>query len=180
MPAPVAIAAGSTTAAAANTSSATADGRRHTAGRPTATTPNRTTAPTIAKSVVRKPGTASAFQMPASDAKVPSVPSPGSARAANAAIPACGVASEAPRALAISHGNATSAAAVRLTAAHSHLGAPRPGTTAHTSATVAAIIKPVAVSPASAIQNTSGQEAEPGGHAVRSRSTAVATQGRHP
>ena len=49
--------------------------------------------PTSAHQVVRLSGTAAAFQMPPSPSKLPTVPRPGSARAANAATPA---GSEAP------------------------------------------------------------------------------------
>ncbi|COY46005.1 Uncharacterised protein [Mycobacterium tuberculosis] len=46
-----------------------------------------TTADATAKSVVRELGTASPFQIPPRLAKLPSVPSPGSARGANAVTP---------------------------------------------------------------------------------------------
>ena len=79
--------------------------------------------------------------------------------------------------LATSHGDATSTATPKLTAAHSHRGLPLPGTTAHTRATVAASISPVGVSPASAMKNTTGHQ-DPSG--PRSRSIVAATHGRHP
>src|SRR5262249_59178896 len=112
---------------------------------------------TMANIVPRKAGTDSAFQIPPSAARLPRVPKPGSARAANGATPARADGSVLERMLAASHGNATSTAAPKLTAAQRHRGRPPPGTRAHTSATVAASISPVGVRPAIAIHHTSGQ-----------------------
>ncbi len=135
-----------------------------------------------AKSVVREAGTASAFQMPPRLARLPNVPRPGSARAANALTPsACDDDNEPATAAAASHGSATSTAAPSPTAAHHHRGRPEPGAKTHVTATVAASIKPVGVSPASAIQNTSAHTpAHCEAPDVRSCSIAVATHGRQP
>src|SRR4051794_13054622 len=152
IPGPVAIAAGTSTATAARINSGTATGRRTTVGSPKATTPSSTTAATTAKSVVREAGTASAFQMPPRLARLPRVPRPGSARAANARTPtACVDDNESLPAAATSHGSATSTAAPRPTAPHHHRGLPTPGANTHVTAIVAASISPVGVSPASAI-----------------------------
>ena len=172
----MAIAAGTTTATAPSTNSATAAGRRRTAGSPAATMPSTTAEPTTANSVPRDPGTASAFQMPPIAARLPSVPSPGSARAANAAIP-LSPDDRPENTLAVSHGNAASTATPRPAAAQSHRGRPPPGTTAHTSATVAASIRPVGVNPATAVHHTSAHQLP---DPSRSFSIASATHGRHP
>ena len=65
---------------------------------------------------------------------------------------------------------------------NSQRGRPAPGAATQTSATVAASISPVGVSPASAIQNARPKKLEPGGSLSvdRSVSIAVATQGRQP
>ncbi|COW35589.1 Uncharacterised protein [Mycobacterium tuberculosis] len=86
-PGPVARTAGTITDTAASVSSGTATGRRATVGSPIATMASSTTADATAKSVVRELGTASPFQIPPRLAKLPSVPSPGSARGANAVTP---------------------------------------------------------------------------------------------
>ncbi len=87
-PGPVAVNAGSSTAAPASTSSGSAGRLRSAAGRPSATTASSAAVATTAKSVVRESGTACAFQIPPRPARLPTVANPGSARAANAAVPA--------------------------------------------------------------------------------------------
>ena len=154
--------------------------------RPVATIASRTSVPTTARSVVREAGTASAFQMPPSPAREPSVPRPGSARAENAARPGTSEVTNAPlRAEAISHGSAADTATAITVAAQRTRLMPLPGTAIHTSATVAASISPVGVRPASAIQNMTDAQAAQGallGPAglVRNRINASATQGRQP
>lgn len=173
--------AGISTAAAANTSSGTAAGRRATAGRPTATTPSSTTAEATAKSVVREPGTASPFQMPPRLARLVSVPRPGSARGANASTPSrlAGVCdgNAAPVTAATNQGSAATAAAPIAAAAHTQRRRPAPATGTQASATAAASSRPVGVSPASAMKNASPKNPAP---PVRNPSMAVATHGRQP
>ncbi len=172
-------AAGSSTAATASASSGRTARRRSTVGSPVATTPRNTSVDTAANSVARELGTASLFQIPPRPARLPSVPSPGSARGANATTPAAdsGAANDGPVAAATSHGSAASNAAPSTAAAHSHRDRPAPGPTAQARPTVAASISPVGVRPASAIQNAKANHPV---DAERSPSTAVATQGRQP
>src|SRR6516162_1916708 len=185
-PGPVASALGTSTDTAASASSGTAAPRRATAGNPAATKPSSTTAENTAKRVAREAGTASPFQMPPRLARLASVPSPGSARGANALTPSAFAAvwaiNDDPNADAISQGSAATSAATSAAAAHSLRGldppGPSTGTATHTSATVAASNRPVGVSPASAIQNASSNQPVP--LAVRSLSIAVATHGRQP
>ena len=143
--------------------------------------PSRTTVATTAKSVVREAGTASPFQIPPRPARLPSVPRPGSARAANASTPsACEDANDLATIAADSHGSAATNAAPTATAPHRHRGHPAPGASTHATATVAANISPVGVNPASAIQNTSVPAPVQPGSGSRSRSIAAATHGRQP
>ena len=180
-PGPVAIAAGSSTLSPANTSSGRAEGRRARVGTPQATIASSTRVATTAKAVVRACGTASAFQMPPSPARLPRVPRPGSARAAKGATPAaCGVPSAVPSADAVSQGDAASTAMTRTAAAQRNRAMPEPGTVTHVRPTIPASSSPVGVSPASAIQNTTAAQSPPRGGPVRSRSTAAATHGRQP
>src|SRR6516165_3746357 len=173
-PGPVASALGTSTDTAASASN------------PAATKPSSTTAENTAKRVAREAGTASPFQMPPRLARLASVPSPGSARGANASTPSAFAAvwavNDDPNADAISQGSAATSAATSAAAAHSLRGldppGPSTGTATHTSATVAASNRPVGVSPASAIQNASSNQPVP--LAVRSLSIAVATHGRQP
>ncbi len=181
IPGPVAIAAGTTTATAARITSGTAARRRTSVGSPNATTPSSTTAATTAKTVVREAGTAAPFQMPPRLARLPSVPSPGSARAANARTPsACVADNESATAAAASHGNATSTAVPSPTAAHHHRGRPGPGAKTHVTATVTASISPVGVNPASAIQNTSAATPAPPPVRRRIGRPQVQHRRRHP
>ena len=87
-PGPVAINAGTVTATSASSSSGVATRRRISNGTPIATIVSRAITDSIANTLVRDAGTASAFQMPPRPARLPRVPRPGSARAANAATPA--------------------------------------------------------------------------------------------
>ena len=94
----------------------------------------------------------------------PSVPRPGSARAANASTPsACEDANDLATTAADSHGSAATNAAPMATAAHRHRGHPAPGASTHATAMVAANISPVGVKPASAIQNTNVAAPSPTG-----------------
>ncbi len=180
-PGPVAIAAGITTAAAARISSGTAARVRTNTGSPIATMPTSVTVAIRAKTVVRVVGTASPFQIPPRPARLPRVARPGSARAANAWTPAADVGddTESPTAAATSHGAAASTDVPQISAATRRRRQPSPGAATHTSATVAASIRPVGVSPARAVQNSKPHIAA-GSDALRSRSTQVATHGRQP
>ena len=116
--------------------------------------------------------------MPPRPARLPSVPRPDSARAANAGTPVAWVDdSEPATAEAINHGDAASSATPRLTAAHAQRGRPDPGAATLTSATTAARISPVGVRPANANHNGTGHQLPV---PSRNRSTAVATHGRQP
>src|SRR5271163_92584 len=188
-PGPVASAAGSTTDTADSASSGTTAGRRSAVGSPVITTLSSTMADDTAKSVVREPGTASPFQIPPRLARLPSVPRPGSARGANALTPsvfaAVWLVSDEPTADAVNQGSAATSATLNAVAAHSQrgLGLPGPstGTATQASATVAARISPVGVSPATATQNASAKKPErPLPPCDRSVSIAAATHGRHP
>ncbi len=168
---------------AARINSGTAAGRRIAVGNPIATTASSTTVATNARSVVREDGTASAFQMPPSPARLPRVPSPGSARAANAARPDDGdVPSAPPSTDAASHGVAASTDVATIPAAQRTRGTPGPATATHTNATMAASIRPVGVSPARAIQNTTAAHRAHRGSVspLRNRTTAAAVHGRQP
>ena len=136
------------------------------------------------KYVVREAGTASPFQIPPRLARLPSVPRPGSARAANAAIPGvCAhiwFADDRPSIDAVNHGIAATTAEANMTAVQSQRERP-PGTATHTNPTTAARIKPVGVKPASASQKANTKI--PGQESLsdeRSVTTVVATQGRQP
>ena len=180
-PGPVAMAAGASTLTTASSRSGRALALFRSAAMPSMTTVSSTSVAPSAKSVVRVAGTASAFHSPPRPARAPTVPRPGSARAANGATPAdCASPNVAPRAEASSHGDAVSTAVVITAAAHRSRAAPAPGTVTHANPTMAARINPVGVSPASAVQPTrAAQSAAPGGP-VRNLSTAAATQGRQP
>ena len=152
-------------------------------GTPTATTASSTAADASAKSVVRAAGTASMFQMPPRPARLPMVPSPvrpaqrtpplrRPARPADAHSPATTDAT--------SHGNAAITDAARLDPAHHHLDRHAPGAIAHTNAIVAASIRPVGVSPASASQNRSGQTRRNRGALPVPATAAQAPVDRHP
>ena len=177
----MAIAATISTVTPARIMSGAIDGRRNTAGKPSATIPSSTAVATNANMVVREYGTASAFQMPASPARLPRVPRPGSARAANGARPEdCELPSAVPSADAVSQGDAASTAMTNAAAPQRIRAIPVPGTAMHTRATVAASITPVGVRPASAIQNIADAHAARSAGPVRSRTTARATHGRQP
>ena len=121
--------------------------------------------------------------MPPSPARLPRVPRPGSARAANAASPEAGdVPSAPPSADAASHGVAASTDVTAIPAAQRARGTPGPGTATHTNATMAANIRPVGVNPARAIQNTTAAHPARRGSAspLRNRTTAAAIHGRQP
>lgn len=82
---------------------------------------------------------------------------------------------------AVNHGSAATTAAASVMAAHSQRGRPAPGAVTQTSATVAASINPVGVSPANAIHHASAKYRDrAGGASDRSISIVVATQGRQP
>ena len=141
------------------------------------------TAATTAKSVVRESGTASPFQMPPRLARLPSVPRPGSARAAKAVTPsACDEDNDSDTIAATSHGSAATTATPSAAAAQNGRGQPGPGASEQTNATVAASIRPVGVNPASAIQKASAHNSCHRGpdSDVRRRSIVAATHGRHP
>ena len=127
------------------------------------------------------------------------MPSPGSARAANAVTPGSAAVSAHPLATAeaTSHGRAAAVAAARPNPAQNSRERPVPGASVDVNATAAASISPVGVSPATAIQNTSAQippkrhsaRGSPGFSRVeysfgegpaRNDSTVAATQGRQP
>ena len=109
------------------------------------------------------------------------MPRPGSARAANGARPAVW---ESPRPLpitdALSHGSAASTVMTKTAVPQRIRLNPVPGVATHTSATMAASITPVGVSPASAIQNTTATQSVRSAGPVLNRTTAAATQGRVP
>ena len=64
---------------------------------------------------------------------------------------------------------------------HHHRGRPEPDAKTQATATVAASISPVGVSPANAIQNTSAHTSDrPAASDVRNRSIAAATHGKQP
>ena len=109
------------------------------------------------------------------------MPSAGSARAANAATPDdCGELNAPPIDAATSHGSAASAAVTSTPTADRSRSVPPPGAAIPTSATIAANISPVGVSPASAIQNTTAAHPGQPSGSWRSRMTAAATHGRLP
>ncbi len=123
--------------------------------------------------------------MPPRLARLTSVPRPGSARGANMATPSAVAAgfevNDEPIADAVSHGSAATSALPSAAAAHSQRGRPAPGAPTQTSATVAASINPVGVSPATAIQKASRKKSgQPVPSGERSLSIVVATQGRQP
>ena len=134
--------------------------------------------PTSAHGEVRLPGTASAFQIPPSPARLPTVARPGSARAAKAATPAgsepCAPAPD--RTVATSHGaDATRASAAAVSSRGVRAPTP-PGSASSTRATVVARIAPVGVRPAAASVRPSGHQAR-GDHgaADRRRRSAAST-----
>src|SRR5205807_9457673 len=151
-------------------------------------TASSTTADSTAKRVVREAGTASPFQIPPRLARLPRVPSPGSARAAKVATSAvCAPRGSDDEALSIeaaNHGSAAITALPNVRVAHSQRGRPAPGAATQASPIVAANINPVGVSPANAIQNASPKTRDSRCHPVssadRSASIVVATQGRQP
>ncbi|SHO85962.1 Uncharacterised protein [Mycobacteroides abscessus subsp. abscessus] len=172
-PGPVASRAGIITAATAMPSNPRALRARHNTAAPTATTISSTTENTSANKVVREAGTADAFHMPPNEARLPRVPSPGSARAANAWTPAASPAgTAAPSPDATSHGIAASTEIASTPTLDRR-------SVAAASPTISANTVPVGVSPATAIQNASGHQA-PRLVAVRSRMTVSAIHGRQP
>jgi hypothetical protein len=116
--------------------------------------------------------------MPPSPARLPSVPSPGSARAANAGTPALATGSTArATTVATSHGSAAPTAAASVTQTPRQVRE-------HTSATTNASSRPVGVSPARAIQNTRLQrfvhDCSRSPRKIVHKSLERATQGRQP
>ena len=152
---------------------------------PAATSASSTKADAKVKYVVREAGTASPFQMPPKLARLPKVPSAGSARAANAAMPGVWAhirsADDRPSTAAVNHGSAASTASPNTIAAQRRRDTPVPVTATLANPTMAARISPVGVSPASAIQNARPKKL---GQlllsAERSVTTVVATHGRQP
>ena len=86
-----------------------------------------------------------------------------------------------PNTAAVSHGSAAVTASTNVIAAQRQRESPAPGAATHTIPTTAAMISPVGVSPASAIQNARpkklGQESLSDNRSV---SMVVATHGRQP
>ena len=106
-PGPVAIAAGTITATAASASSGTAAGRRSAVGSPSGDDRKQHHGADHREKRCPRIGYGLPFQMPPSPARLPSVPRPGSARAAKTDTPvACVEESEPASAEATSHGSA--------------------------------------------------------------------------
>jgi len=158
-PGPVAPSAGPAIATAASTATAPSTGlrrRRHSCGNPHTTTISNSAVPTRAHPVLRDAGTASPFQIPPRPARDPRVPSPGSARAANARTPA-GSASVPPpaRIVATIHGDDATTADTNAPAVRAARRGTPPGATSTASAVTAASSAPVGVRPAAARHNAS-------------------------